>query len=620
MFVMSTAGHIDHGKSTLVQAMTGIDPDRLREEKERGMTIDLGFAWLKLPSGREVGIVDVPGHERFVGNMLAGVGGIDLTMIVIAANESVMPQTKEHVAILDLLNIKKGVVAVTKKDLVDEEWLTLVKMDIEELLKPTTLTGSPIMPVSAITREGIPDLLKAIDKILETTEPRKDLGRPRLPIDRIFTIPGSGTVVTGTLIDGSLEVGQEVEIAPKGLKSRIRALQIHKTKVESTGPGTRVAANITGVSVTEIERGDVLTRPGLLKPTSILSGKLRMLDYVPRPLRHSTEVTFYTGATETLAKVRLLENDEIKPGTSGWAQFVLDKPITAVDGDHFVIRSTTDTLGGGKIVDAHASQLRRRKEVILNRLQIKDEGSTEDVLYALLETRQPVEIGSLAAQSKVPATEFKNIIDELIKENRVIMVGQGDSRLLLTSPGWEGIKKKAEDYLQEYHKKFPVRPGMPKEELRNKLKLGSASVPVVAKLISSNVITEAGADVRLNSFQITLTLAQKNVINAYLITLINNPYNPPSEGIPEPELLNYLIGQNKVVKISEDVIFSVTAYNEAVGKITGYLKTHEKATLAELRDMLITSRKYATSLLENMDARKITKRVEDGKYRVLVQG
>jgi selenocysteine-specific elongation factor len=617
---MSTAGHIDHGKSTLVQAMTGIDPDRLREEKERGMTIDLGFAWLKLPSGREVGIVDVPGHERFVGNMLAGVGGIDLTMIVIAANESVMPQTKEHIAILDLLNVKKGVVAVTKKDLVDEEWLTLVKMDIEELLKPTTLAGSPIIPVSAITKEGIPDLLKTIDKILEATEPRKDLGRPRLPIDRIFTMPGSGTVVTGTLIDGSLEVGQEVEIAPKGLKSRIRALQIHKTKVEKTGPGTRVAANLTGVSVTEIERGDVLTRPGLLKPTTILSGKLRMLDYVPRPLRHSTEVTFYTGATETLAKVRLLEDDEIKPGASGWAQFVLDKPIPAVDGDHFVIRSTTDTLGGGKIVDAHASQLRRRKEVILNRLQIKDEGSVEDVIYSLLETRQPMEMGALAAQSKVPAAEFKEIIDGLIKENRIIMVGQGDSRLLLTSPGWESIKKKAEGYLQEYHKKYPVRPGMPKEELRNKLKLGSASVPVVVKLISDNVITEAGADVRLNSFQITLTIAQKNAINAYLITLIKNPYNPPSEGIPEPELLNYLIGQNKVVKISEDVIFSSTAYNEAVNQITAYLKTHEKATLAELRDLLNTSRKYATSLLENMDARKLTKRIEDGKYRVLVQG
>ena len=261
MFVLGTAGHIDHGKSLLVQALTGIDPDRLREEKERGMTIELGFAWLKTPAGREVGIVDVPGHERFVKNMLAGVGGIDLALLVVAANEGIMPQTREHLAILDIIGVKRGVVAITKKDLVDEELLTLVRMEVEELIAPTTIAGAPIVPVSSVTGEGLPELLAAIDRQLDKTDPRPDTGRPRLPADRIFSIAGAGTVVTGTLIDGSLSVGQEVEIVPSGLKSRIRGLQTHKEKVSTATPGSRVAANLVGINTTELQRGDVVTRP-----------------------------------------------------------------------------------------------------------------------------------------------------------------------------------------------------------------------------------------------------------------------------------------------------------------------------------------------------------------------
>jgi selenocysteine-specific elongation factor len=255
MFVLGTAGHVDHGKSALIQALTGIDPDRLREEKERGMTIDLGFAWLKLPGGREVGIVDVPGHEHFIKNMLAGVGGIDLALLIIAANEGVMPQTKEHLAILDLLGVKKGIAVITKKDLVDEEWLSLVKMDVEELIAPTTLAGSPITAVSVITGEGLPDLVSAIDRLLDSMQPKKDLVRPRLPIDRVFTIAGAGTIVTGTLLDGSLRTGQEVEIVPASLKSRLRGLQTHKTHLDTAAPGSRVAANLVGIATTQLKAG-----------------------------------------------------------------------------------------------------------------------------------------------------------------------------------------------------------------------------------------------------------------------------------------------------------------------------------------------------------------------------
>ena len=338
MFVLGTAGHVDHGKSKLVEALTGIDPDRLREEKERGLTIDLGFAWLKLPSGHEIGIVDVPGHERFIKNMLAGVGGIDIALLVVAADEGVMPQTREHLAILDLLEVEKGLVAITKKDLVDEEMLELVTMEVEETIKPTALAGSPVLAVSAVTGEGLPELVAAINSTLDTAQPRKDLGRPRLPIDRIFTIAGAGTVVTGTLIDGSLSVGDEVEIMPGGLRARLRSLQMHKTRLSEASPGSRIAANLVGVATSELQRGDVVAKPGTLSPSSIITGRLTLLSFMHRPLRHNATVSFHTLTAEATAKVRLLDVDELEPGGSALAQFLLDRPVATLRGDHFIIR------------------------------------------------------------------------------------------------------------------------------------------------------------------------------------------------------------------------------------------------------------------------------------------
>ena len=618
MFVMSTAGHIDHGKSVLVQALTGIDPDRLREEKERGMTIDLGFAWLKLPHGQEVGIVDVPGHERFIGNMLAGVGGVDLVLLVVAANEGVMPQTKEHVAILDLLEIKKGVVAVTKTDLVDDELLILVRMEVEELLKPTSLAGSPIVPVSVIKKEGIGELLTVIEEQLANTPPRKDLGRPRLPIDRVFTITGSGTIITGTLIDGSFTVGQDVEIVPKGLKSRIRGLQVHKTKSDSAQPGTRVAANLVGVSVDELQRGDVLTKPGWLKPTSLVTGKLRLLDYLPRPLRHSTEVTFFTGAAQVLAKVRLLEADEIKPGETLWAQFELEKPVALINGDHYIIRSTTDTLGGGKIIEAHAKRLRRRQPAILQGLKVKEEGTIDEVILSLLTAKQPDELKGLVSRSQLSFDNVSAVIEELIQSGSVIAIGQGEHRLLMTAAGWENLVKTAAGFLQEYHKKFPLRSGMPREELRNKLRQGTAGPAVLQKLVESGAVVEEGTDIRLPAFSVQLSAAQQAAIKAFLDSLEKNPYQPPADLIPEPDLLNLLAAQGKVVKVTEGIVFSGKAFNEMVNIITAHLKANGKLSLGEARDLLHTSRKYAQAFMEYLDGRKITRRVGDD--RVLMSG
>src|SRR5579863_9287516 len=326
MSCIGTAGHVDHGKSTLVKALTGIDPDRLVEEKERGMTIDLGFAWLTLPNGREVSIVDVPGHEGFIKNMLAGVGGIDAALLVIAADEGVMPQTREHLAILDLLRVPRGVVALTKADLVDDEWLALVREEAQEVLQPTTLVGAPIIAVSAITRQGIPALLAALEQMLVEAEQRQNIARPRLPVDRVFTMTGFGTIVTGTLLDGSFQIGQEVEILPRGLKTRVRGLQTHRHSVISAQPGNRVAINVANVARTEIARGDVVALPGQLRSTMLVDARIQLLSDAPRPLEHNMQVDFYSGAQEIPARVRLLDTEELLPGKSAWGQLRLSRP------------------------------------------------------------------------------------------------------------------------------------------------------------------------------------------------------------------------------------------------------------------------------------------------------
>ena len=619
MFVLGTAGHVDHGKSALIQALTGIDPDRLREEKERGMTIDLGFAWLKLPSGREVGIVDVPGHEHFIKNMLAGVGGIDLALLIVAANEGVMPQTREHLAILDLYGIKKGIVVITKKDLVDEEWLLLVKMDIEELIAPTALAGSAMIAVSAITKEGLPELLSAIEQILNSMQPKKDIGRPRLPVDRVFTIAGSGTVVTGTLIDGSLRAGQEVEIVPAGLKSRLRGLQTHKTHIDTAAPGSRVAANLVGIATNQLKRGDVLTNPGWLTPSTMLNVRLKLLSYLRHPLKHNTTVSFHTGTAEAMAKVRLLEKEELKPDDTSWAQLLLDEPVAIVKGDRFVIRSPQDTLGGGEIVETRTTRYKRYRANIIQSLESKEKGSAQEILVATLEKNQPQELDSLVRNSGLPPAEAKPAVEVLIQEEQLVTVGAGEHRFLFTANGWRNLLGKVQIIVQDYHRKFPTREGMPRGELGNKLQLAAASfTPTLSKLFEEGVLKEEGAFVRLLSHQIQLSREQQAKIDAFLKSLTQNPYAPPGDIMPEPELLNLLIKQRRVVKVSDNVVFATSAYDEMVKKTVSHIKNRGKITLAETRDMFNTSRKYAQALLEHLDQEKITRRV--GDERVLGTG
>ena len=617
MFVIGTAGHVDHGKSTVVQALTGIDPDRLREEKERGMTIDLGFAWLALPSGREVSIVDVPGHERFIKNMLAGVGGIDLALLVVAADEAVMPQTREHLAILDLLQVQRGVVAITKSDLVDGDWLDLVAAEVEETLKGTTLEGAPICTVSAYTGQGLPELVSTIDDMLEVTEPRIDTGRPRLPVDRSFVITGFGTVVTGTLTDGTLAVGQEIELVLGRKRARIRGLQTHRKSEETAMPGTRTAVNLAGVSHDEVKRGDVLTTPGWFQPAIAMDVRLRLIPDAPRPLKHNTTVSLHTGTSETLSRVRLLDRDQLLPGESGWAQLRVEEPVAVVKGDFFVIRSSETTLGGGNVVDPRAKRHRRLHPATLEHLAMLQEGTPEEVLLEALETWGPLRLRALAQRANFSLEDARTQLQSLIEPGHAIALGDGsvqDGATFLSASLWAKVAGRARTALEAYHRQFPLRRGAPREEVRERLSMSDPVSPLaLQRLIRDGVVVEDETWLRLPEHQVALSQAQRQRLDDYVRLLGSEPYSPPTAEPPEPDLLNLIVDEGKVVKVSESVVFAAEAYQQMVDRIVEHLKSEGKIAVGQVRDLFNTSRKYALALMEHLDQRRVTRRVGDDR-------
>ncbi|MDE2860550.1 MAG: selenocysteine-specific translation elongation factor [Chloroflexota bacterium] len=617
MFVIGTAGHVDHGKSTLVKALTGIDPDRLREEKERGLTIELGFAWLTLPSGREVSIVDVPGHERFIRHMLAGVGGIDLALLVIAANESVMPQTREHLAILDLLRVERGLVVVAKRDLVDAEMVELVMAEVEDVLQDTTLEGAPMVAVSAVTGEGVPELLSTLDGMLDAAETRRDTGRPRLPIDRSFTMPGFGAVVTGTLIDGSLSVGMEVQLLPSGRVSRIRGLQSHQQKLETATPGRRLAVNLSGVSHDDIERGDVLTIPGWLRPTIAADVRLRLLDSAPRGLRHNRPVTFHTGSTESVARVRLLERDEAAPGEEVWAQVRLDNPLALVKGDYFVIRSSDATLGGGAVVEPHAKRHRRRHAPTLERLEVLERGSLEEVALQAIRSGEPCTLEALAGRANLSVKEAEGVVEQLAREGGVVTLPLGpvtQRSQLYTAAGWSTLAGRANGALGQYHREHPLRRGMQREELRSRLGLSVQEFPhVVARLAEDGALAEDAGAVRLPEHSAAPSMEQTKLVEAYIGRLRSDPFSPPTGEDPDEDVLAMLIDQGRVVRVSDAVVYEAAAYKEMVDAVVAAIRDNGTINVGQVRDRFNTSRKYALALLEHLDQQRITRRVGDDR-------
>jgi selenocysteine-specific elongation factor len=617
MYVIGTAGHVDHGKSTLVTALTGIDPDRLDEEKQRGMTIDLGFAWVTLPSAREVSIVDVPGHERFIKNMLAGVGGVDLALLIVAADESVMPQTMEHLAILDLLGVERALVVITKNDLADADTLELVELEIEDMLKGTALQGSPVVNVSAITGDGIPLLLAAVDNTLDDSLRRRDLGRPRLAVDRSFTISGFGTVVTGTLIDGTLAVGQEVAIVPSGKRSRIRGLQSHQKKINIAEPGNRVAVNLNGVATDEIERGEVVTTPGWLRPTRAVDVRLRLLGSAPHNVPHNYPVMFHTHASETPATIRLLADEELKPGKEGWAQLYLHEPVALARGDRFVIRSPDTTLGGGYVVDVDASRHRRNHAPTIERLERLAEGSPTAQLLSALEATEPSNMTALARRANLSDAEALDLARQAVAEGSAVALGdEVEMRTqVYTLAGWTRLSAKAQQSLAAFHEQRPLRSGMTREELRSRLGVsGNLANLVLSTLTGSGTLVDDAGVLRLPEHSVVISDEQQAEMDAFVATLALDPF-PTEQPKIAPELLALLGEQARIIRAG-DVTFDAATWARLQAQVVDHLRANGKVTMAEVRDLQRTSRKYALAVLEHLDDLKVTRR--QGDERVLL--
>jgi selenocysteine-specific elongation factor len=615
MHVIGTAGHVDHGKSTLVRALTGIDPDRLIEEKEREMTIDLGFAWLTLGS-EEVGVVDVPGHRDFIENMLAGIGGIDLALFVVAADEGIMPQTREHLAILDLLGVTEGVVALTKTDQIDDtDWLELVTIEVAGALQGTSLENSPIVPVSARSGVGIPDLKSALTIKLGTTAGRPDLGRPLLPIDRVFSLPGHGTIVTGTLVGGSLAVGDEVDIHPGDMTGRIRTLQTHKLKREQALPGSRVAINLTGIDRKQLHRGMVVAGRGVTQGTYLLDARYRHLPDADAPLKHNAEVKVFVGSAEVSARTRVIGKRIISAGEEGWLQLALASPVATVRGDRFILRrpSPGATLGGGIILDAHPARRHRRfNERTLTRFQTLNDGSPEAIILNVLASHGHLPRAAVAEQAGLPEQTMQSALDTLIRDGQVLWHRDH----LTVRDHWQDLQERLLRILTQFHESFPMRSGMDKEELRNRLGIsGLLLASLCEDLESRSQLVEEGTTIRLQTHQLQFSPQQNEAISTLETLLSQRGVLAPSVkecmAIVGEDVYHALVQQGRVKPVSRDAVYSVEIYDKILSRMIDFIVRNGSITPAETRDLLGTSRKYSIALLEHLDELHVTRRLGD---------
>ena len=622
MFVIGTAGHVDHGKSALVRALSGIDPDRWEEEKARGLTIDLGFAWTRLPSGREISIIDVPGHERFIRNMLAGIGGIDVALLVVAADEGVMPQTLEHLDILDLLDVRRGVIALAKSDLAEEEWRELVAEEVREACRGTALEDAPLVACSAVSGEGLDDLQARLDEEIDGLPAARDAGRPRMPIDRAFTISGFGTVVTGTLIDGRFGVGDQVVIEPAGLRGRVRGIQRHEQSIESAEPGARTAINLGGIAAREVRRGMVLAPPGLLRPARAVDVRLRVAARHPRPLRHNATLTVHCGSAEMPARVRLLEGDAVAPGGEGWAQLRLEAPLAAARGDRFVLRNGSETIAGGRIVDTQPRRHHRNDQTTLEALRMLLEGSADDALLTLLARMEPVAWSELAAKSELEASEAEAAMRRRIAGGAAVLLGAdalSDSATLISDDGYEALQERARGLVQAHVDEQPLSGGLPREDLRSRLRLGARPFAALeAGLIERGWLAAREGRLDLPGRRAELTEQQQRAVDSLIGRLREQGARTDVDPSLDPELVEYLAAQDQVVRLRSGVVLLREVYDEMTEQVRALIAEQGQATLAEVRDQAGTSRKIAQALLEDMDQRRITRRV--GDHRVLRSG
>ncbi len=623
--VIGTAGHIDHGKTSLVKALTGTDTDRLKEEKERGITIELGFAELIL-GDTHAGIVDVPGHERFVKNMLAGVGGIDLVMLIVAADEGVMPQTREHLSICRLLGIKTGLIVLTKTDLVEPEWVELVTDDIQDFVKDTFLQDKPVVPVSAHTGDGLENLKNTLVEIANQTPAKNETGIFRIPIDRVFTMRGFGVVTTGTLFSGSVAVGEQVEVYPKGLPARVRGLQVHGESVEKSTAGLRTAVNLQGLERTEVFRGDIIGHPDELKTTYMLDVHLEHLADAPRPLKTRDRIRFHSGTAEIMGRISLIGQDLLEPGDNSFAQVRLEEPIVVLPRDRFVIRSYSPiiTIGGGEILDIMPRKHRRLRSSSMNHLDSLYHGDeTERLLILIQDARlDGIELADLTGRLTLKPNDINKEIQELSRQRKVKIIDQ-TSFLVMTAAHFETVQKNILSFLKEYHAKNQLRTGAPREEVRGKAgNLHEKIFGIALKDLSeSSEIVENGALLRLSSHSVEIDETLGEVKTKLESIFQNSRFQPPSleaafsrgggNGSSNQNALQILVDEGVLLRLKDNIIYHRQALKEAENLLREHLLRNNEITAAEFRDLLGITRKHAIPLLEYFDTARITLRVGD---------
>ncbi|MCT8978268.1 selenocysteine-specific translation elongation factor [Clostridium sp. CX1] len=626
--IIGTAGHIDHGKTTLIKALTGRETDTLKEEQQRGISINLGFTFFDLPSGRRAGIIDVPGHEKFVKNMLAGVSSVDIVLLVIAADEGIMPQTREHFEILQLLNVKKGIIVLTKADLVDEDWLQMIKEDIRNEFKDTFMKEAPIHPVSSKTRVGLDDLIKEIDKLTEEVEAKDTHGHFRLPVDRVFSVSGFGTIVTGTVISGSIKEGQTVELYPSKIVSKVRGIHVHDQPVKIAEAGQRCAVNIANIKVSDIDRGDVVSVENIMEPSLMIDCNLYYLKSAPRPLENRQRVRLYHGTSEILCRVVILDKEEIKPGEEGYVQLRLEKPLTAQRNDRFVIRSYSPmyTIGGGSIIEPLAEKAKRFNEKYIEELKIKESGKTESILENTIKNLSdsyPKASDILKALGK-NEQNIEEKLNILIEENKVIKLDNGDKAIYIHKGFLEEKVEQMLDTLNKFHETNPLKWGISKEEIKNRVFGKNIKQKIYDELldllVEENKINLHGNFVSVVGFTIRYSKEQK-LIRDYIIKEFKKAkFSPPRyvdlEGSQQDKkafkmVFDSIVDEGMLVKVSEDCYLLLEDYNKAKELVVEFIKSNESITLAQLRDQLDTSRKYAMAVIEHFDNIKLTKRLED---------
>lgn len=624
MHVIGTAGHVDHGKSSLVQALTGIDPDRLLEEKKRQMTIELGFAWYESTAVGTVGIVDVPGHKDFIENMLAGVGGIDAVILVIAADEGVMPQTREHLSIISLLNVNTGLVVLTKVDMVDDsDWVDLVEADVRDFLIGSPLENAPILRVSTVTGEGISELRDALDEALMPLAARLDKGKPRLAVDRVFTMTGFGTVATGTMLDGSFRLDDEVVILPSGVKSRIRGLQSHQKRESIAFPGSRTAVNLAGVDTSLVKRGNVIAAPGKYQPTRRIDAKIDVLGDAAAGLKHNQYVKVFVFTSETIGRLRLLQKQLIKPGEEGWVQIEFEDELVVAAGDRFVMRqmSPAQTIGGGVVVEPHSgTRYKLADTAIIERLERKLSPAAESGIYTYVEEHPFLTNREIQEQIPEGSSVAAEEIARFVEQGKFVKLAQSlnDEEKVITADLWQQLTRKMLEALDQFHKQFPLKNGIVSDELARKLRISKQELAVcISAWVNNRQLNESAGVLSLPSFEVRYSANQTRRIKQLYDQIQQDPFNPPgvkeAREILTDELYQSQVDQGVLIQLSGEVIIRSTEFEKMQAFVIAEISNHGLLTLAQFRDHFSTSRRVSQALLEYLDRKGITIREGDGR-------